>query len=86
MTNNKDAKKAAEIIKHFKLESKDFPEINERLQKNCVRWHLSQQEWFMVEDIFCLDPQFLAFAVEDLYFKGKKNEAYTIAKRHNLLE
>jgi hypothetical protein len=86
MTNNKDAGKAAEIMKKFKINFEDFPLIKERLEKNCVRYYENNFTWYMLEDIFGFYPHLLAFIVEDLYYHGQKNEAYTILKRNGLEE
>lgn len=40
MTNNKTASKAADYLKKFKLNPKDFPKLKERLEKNCIRYYI----------------------------------------------
>jgi hypothetical protein len=84
MQNNTDASKAADFIKRSHRDPANYPKIRERLEKNCVRFYLKNYSWFFVEEVFSQRPQFLAYIVEDLYFRGKKNEAFSIYTRHNL--
>ena len=42
MSTNALAKHAAKILKKFKLNVSEFPELHERLQKNAMRYYLGQ--------------------------------------------
>jgi len=86
MTTNKLASKAADLVKYFKLNPKDFPELIERLQKNCLRFYVHNDIWMKVEEKFYDHKNMLGFYVEDLVFKEQFDLAASIVKRHNLLE
>lgn len=52
MANNKDASKAATIIKSHKLDPKLVPQVGERLNKNMIRYFLKSHGWEVAEEIF----------------------------------
>lgn len=74
MTRNKTASKAADYLKKFDLDAKDFPELQVRLNKNSIRFFIKDKQWYQIEDTFANKPEFLGYAVEDYFFKGMKNE------------
>jgi len=86
MTTNKLASKAADFVKLFKLNPSDFPELIERLQKNCLRFYVHNDVWMKVEEKFYDFKNMLGFYVEDLVFREEFDLAVSITKRHNLLE
>lgn len=45
MVNNKEASKAANFIKTHKLDSKLFPLINKKLNKNMIKYFLNSVGW-----------------------------------------
>lgn len=45
MANNKDASKAAGIIKSHKIDKKLVPQVGERLNKNMVRYFHKSNGW-----------------------------------------
>ena len=86
MTTNKLASRAADLVKHFKLNPNDFPELIQRLQKNCLRFYENSDIWMKVEEKFFNHKDMLGFYVEDLIFKEQVDLALSIVQRHNLLE
>jgi len=42
LCTNENVKKAAALIKEFKINIDDFPELKERLMKKCMRHYLSR--------------------------------------------
>jgi len=59
MTNNKDAAKAADYVKKFKHSQTDYPDLKERLEKNCVRYFERAFEWFKIEELLIDSPRML---------------------------
>lgn len=49
MTTNKNASKGAKYLKLWKLNVKDFPQLNERLEKNCIRYIVRSEDWKKAE-------------------------------------
>ena len=86
MTTNKLASRAADYVKHFKLNPSEFPELIQRLQKNCLRYYTSQDNWMKLEEKFCDLKLILGFYIEDLVYKQEFNIALSIIKRHNLVK
>lgn len=78
LNNNKETSKAADIMKQFGFTAADFPEIQIRLLKKALRYYLSTFTWSFVVEFYKDNFQTLAWIVEDLVFKGKLDEAYTI--------
>lgn len=83
------------MIKEFKMDINNFPEVKERLMKSSMRYYLSRflykkpgQEDYMsldrIEDMLSGFRPMLAYLVEDLVFKGKFNEAKGVVIRNNL--
>ncbi|EAS06651.2 3'-5' exonuclease (macronuclear) [Tetrahymena thermophila SB210] len=80
LTNNKDASKAADMIKQFKLNPNNFPEVEIRLKKMSMRYNLRTYSWEFVAELFREQKDILAYAVEDLLYNKQYNEAYSILK------
>lgn len=60
MANNKDASKAATLIKSHKLDPKLVPQVGERLNKNMIRYFLKSHGWEVAEEIFEDQPEAIA--------------------------
>lgn len=97
LSTNVNIKVASEIIKEFKFDINEFPDVKERLMKNSMRYYLGrflykkpEHEEFLsldrIEDMFLGFKPMLGYLVEDLLFKGKKNEAKGLCIRHNLFD
>lgn len=84
MTTNKFSSKAADLVKAFKLNPKDFPELVRRLQKNCLRYYEGQDNWMKVEEKFYDLDYILGYFIEDLIYKQSYDIALSIMKRHDL--
>jgi len=95
MSNNDMCKKAASLIKDFRLNPDDFPAVKERIMKNSMRFFLGRYLYkkkshadFMtldrVEDLLSGFKQMLSYLVEDLIHKGKPMEAKGICLRNNI--
>lgn len=95
LCTNENVKKAEGLIKDFKLNIDDFPEVKERIMKNSMRYFLgrnlyknkNQQEFLTldrVEDLLVGIKQMLGYLVEDLCAKGKKQEAKGIMLRNHV--
>jgi hypothetical protein len=95
LATNDNCKKAAKLIKDFKLDPADFPEVKERLMKTSTRYFLSRNMYkksdsndyislHKIEDLFSGYSQMLSYIVEDLVHKEKFNEAKGIFTRNNL--
>lgn len=74
------------MIKKFKLNAENFPQVLERLKKKALRYTLWEKDWYGCEERFCLYDDVLGYLVEDLANKSKFQEAWSIIKRYNLLE
>jgi hypothetical protein len=83
------------MIKEFRFDINNFPEVKERLMKNSMRYYLGRflykkpgQDDYLsldrIEDMFLGFKPMLAYLVEDLVFKGKMNEAKGVTIRGNL--
>lgn len=77
LSTNDNVKKAGALIKDFRLNIDDFPEVKERIMKNSMRFFLgrnlykkSNQQDFLtldrVEDLLVGIKQMLGYLVEDL--------------------
>lgn len=75
MGNNKTASKAADFIKEMKIDQNNYPEINKRLSKKCLRHFLNKEGWEYVEELYEDNIDMIAFAVEDLIYNKKEGEA-----------
>lgn len=95
LSTNANAKVAADIIKEFKFNPEEFPEVKERLMKATMRYYLGkflykkpENEEFMsldrIEDLFFGFKPMLGYLVEDLVHKGKLNEAKGVCLRHGV--
>ena len=95
LSTNENAKHAFAIVREFRLDLNDFPEVKERLMKASMRYYLSRflhkkngQDDYMsldrIEDLFTGFKKMLSYLVEDLVHKGKMNEAKGIYLRHKL--
>jgi len=95
LSTNENIKKASALIKDFKLNIDDFPEVKERIMKNSMRHFLSRnlyknsnhQDFLTldrIEDLLVGIKQMLGYLVEDLHHKGKKNEAVGIMTRNHV--
>ena len=95
LSTNVNIKVAAEIIKQFKFDINEFPDVKERLMKNSMRYYLGRflykkpgHEDFLsldrIEDMFLGFKPMLGYLCEDLVFKGKHNEAKGLCMRHGL--
>lgn len=82
MANNKDATKAANIIKAHKIDPRLVPEVGDRLNKNMVRYFHKSNGWEGTEEIFFDNPEALVCLVEDLIFRKSVKEALSIWWRH----
>lgn len=83
------------MIKEFKFDINDYPDLKERLMKNSMRYYLGRflykkpgQDDYMsldrIEDMFSGFKPMLAYLVEDLVYKGKMNEAKGVVLRNDL--
>lgn len=52
MCTNKHASKAADLVKAYKFNPADFPDLVERLEKNCLRYYANSEDWMKVEEKF----------------------------------
>ena len=98
MCTNDNCKKAAQLIKEFKFDADDFPEVKERVMKNSVRYYLAKGLYnnyknpkdslrlCQVEDLFSGFKQMTGYLVEDLAHKNKLNEAKGIMQRNQIEE
>ena len=95
LSTNDNIKKAGALIKDFRLNIDDFPEVKERIMKNSMRYFLgrnlykkSNQQDFLtldrIEDLLVGIKQMLGYLVEDLNHKGKKIEAKGIMIRNKV--
>lgn len=75
MGNNKTASKAADFIKEMNISQDKYPEINKRLSKKCLRHFLNREGWQYVEELYGDNIDMMAFAVEDLVYSKKYDEA-----------
>jgi hypothetical protein len=90
-------KLAAGLIKEFKFDINDFPELNEMLEKANIKFYLrkflykkpGEEENYSldrIEDLFIGFRWMMSFLAEDLVKKGKLNEAKGVCQRHNLFK
>ena len=84
MSNNKDAKRASELIVKYQKDYTKYPVLLERLEKKAVRFCMGDQPWSMVELRLKSDPNLLAIAAEDYFYRGDKDIAFSIVERNNL--
>ena len=95
MSTNDRVKKAANLIKDFRLNIDDFPLVKERIMKNSMRFFLGRYLYkkknhadFMtldrIDDLLSGFKQMLSYLVEDLIHKGKPMEAKGISIRNNI--
>lgn len=95
LSTNDNVKKAGQLIKDFKFNIDDFPEVKERIMKNSMRYFLGRnlykkqdQRDFLtldrVEDLLVGIKQMLGYLVEDLAHKNKKQEAKGIMLRNKV--
>jgi hypothetical protein len=93
LSTNDNVKKAAQLIKDFRMNIDDFPEAKERLMKQSMRYFLgrnlykkSNQQDFLtldrIEDLLSGIKQMMSYLVEDLCHKGKVQEAVGIMQRN----
>jgi hypothetical protein len=80
LCTNENAKHAAQLIKDYKLDINDYPELKERLMKASMRYYLGRylykkpaDEDYLsldkVEDLFTGLKPMLCYMVEDLVYK-----------------
>jgi hypothetical protein len=83
------------LIKDFKLNIEDFPEVKERIMKNSMRHFLgrnlykksNQQDYITldrIEDLLSGIKQMMGYFVEDLAHKGRIQEAKGILMRNQV--
>lgn len=95
LSTNDNAKKAAILIKDFRMNIDDFPEVKERILKSSMRYFLGRNLYkkkghsdFLtldrIEDLLVGIKQMLGYLVEDLSHKGKKQEAKGIMIRNKV--
>lgn len=51
MSNNHDCGKAADYIKRLNYNPDEYPQVMERLQKNCMRYMFKEYPWFKCEEL-----------------------------------
>jgi hypothetical protein len=84
-------------VKDFKRDIEEFPELKERLLKSSMRYYLGcylhkkpthpdHMPLEKIEDLMSGFTQMLGYLVDDLVFRGKKNEARGICERHQLFD
>lgn len=78
------AKVIREFLNEMKLNVEDYPFLNETAQKKYINYALKEDDWMRLEERFYDDKKALEFLVEFL-FKRKRNEAFSIVMRHDLL-
>jgi len=82
LSTNDNCKKASQLIKDFKLNIEDFPEVKERIMKNSMRHFLGRnlykksnsQDYITldrIDDLLSGIKQMMGYFVEDLAHKGK---------------
>lgn len=97
LSTNEHCKVAAQLVKEFKYDINEFPELKERLLKSSMRYYLGRFLYKKpgtedhlsldrIEDLFTGFKPMLSYLVEDLVHKGKMNEAKGVCLRHNLLD
>jgi len=86
MSTNKHSKKASELLTKYKRDFLKYPKLIERLQKKAVRFVINDQSWSMIENRFRSQPSLLAIAAEEFHFQGKRDVAFSLIKRHGLLD
>jgi hypothetical protein len=95
LSTNEHCKKASQLVKDFKLNIDDFPELKERIMKQSMRYFLgrnlykkSNQQDFLtldrIEDLLSGIKQMMGYFVEDLAHKNKVNEAKGICMRNKV--
>lgn len=81
MATNSAASKAADFITNLKLDRQSYPQIQERLAKKCMRHFLKKEGWHYVEELYHDNPTMLAYAIEDLVYDNRLNEALSVYVR-----
>ena len=95
LCTNENAKHAANLIKEFKMDINDYPELKERMMKSTMRYYLGRFLYKKndnddhisldrIEDLFTGFKPMLSYLVEDLVYKKKLNEAKGVFLRHKL--
>ena len=95
LSTNENCKVAAKLIQEFGHDINDHPAVKERLMKGCMRYYLGRylykkptDDQYMtldkIEDLFEGFRPMMTYLAEDLFTKGKKNEAKGLCVRHNL--
>ncbi len=84
MSNNKNAKRASEIVAKYNKDFMKYPELVKRLEKKAIRFLISDQPWSMIERRLTNDPRLMAIAAEDYLYREMKDVALTLVTRHNL--
>lgn len=74
MATNSAASKAAAIITTLNLDKGEYPQIQERLAKKCMRYFLKREGWQYVEELYGDNPTMLGYAVEDLLHDNRLDE------------
>jgi len=77
---------SSKIVRKYNLDINHYPEVLERMKKKSLRFALYEREWSGCEERFCLHDEILGYLVEELHFKKKFQEAWSIIKRYNLLQ
>lgn len=82
LSTNKDSKNAALFVLKNNKNVKDFDKLYERLLKKTVRYHSNTDDWDVIELKFKNNYRLLAIYIEDILYKNKINEAYSIIFRN----
>lgn len=77
-TDNLHANFIASLIIEHGLRMQDFPLVLQRMEKSCVRYIIASNEWFRVEEKLASKPRLLGYACEDMLFKKRYNEVFSI--------
>ena len=84
LSTNEHYRQAFAILRKKGIESAKYPELEKRAEKMALRYHLNSTDVDQIELHYAHRKRFLVYLAEDLFFKGRKDEALSIVKRHQL--
>lgn len=86
LSNKGDWKIAKKFILKKKLDLEHYPKIKHFAELSFFNFYFNEFTWQQCEERFSHKSSLLIHLVESLYANMKKNEAFSIIKRHNLLK
>lgn len=86
MSNKGDWKIAKKFIIKKKLDLEHYPKIRQFAELSFFNFYFKEFTWQQCEERFSHKSSLLAQLVESLYSNKKKNEAFSIIRRHDLLK